>query len=56
MLVGFYIAGQIVDANAYLKGDGHDWKQIWLFPAGFAAVVMVLFAVLFKNEKVEYTE
>ncbi|MEP2936780.1 MAG: nucleoside permease [Gilvibacter sp.] len=55
MLVGFYIAGRISDAN--LIGDGlHDWKQIWLFPAGFAAVVLVIFALLFKNEKIEYTE
>ena len=28
-----------------------DWKGIWSVPAGAAAVVMVLFAVLFKEEK-----
>ncbi len=56
MLVGFYVAGQITDANQYLKGDGHDWNHIWIFPAIFAAAVMILFAVFFKNEKVEYKE
>lgn len=55
MLVGFYVAGKVSDAN--LIGDGlHNWKQIWLFPAGFAAAVLVIFALLFKNEKIEYTE
>ncbi|MBQ4821697.1 nucleoside permease [Aquimarina sp. MMG016] len=56
MLIGFYVAGQITDANAYLKGDGHDWQSIWIFPAIFATVVMLLFAVFFKNEKIEYKE
>ncbi|MFT5237887.1 MAG: nucleoside transporter, partial [Flavobacteriaceae bacterium] len=32
MLVGFYIAGKITDAN--LLGDGgHAWQSIWTFPA-----------------------
>ncbi|SHJ08525.1 nucleoside permease [Aquimarina spongiae] len=55
MLVGFYVAGKITDANVI--GDGqHDWSSIWTFPAIFAAVVLVLFAVFFKNEKIEYKE
>ena len=53
MLVGFWVAGQIADKN--LMGDGmHAWKAIWTFPALFAIGVMVLFALIFKNEKVEY--
>jgi nucleoside transporter len=53
MLAGFWVAGQITDA--YLLADGtHDWAQIWLFPAGFALAVMLLFALFFKNEKIEY--
>ena len=54
MLVGFYIAGKVVDAN--ILGEGHDWNSIWIFPAIFAAAVFVIFALAFKNEKIEYTE
>ncbi|NNL80623.1 MAG: nucleoside permease [Flavobacteriaceae bacterium] len=53
MLIGFWVAGQI--SNKYLVGEGaHDWENIWIFPAIFAAVVFVLFALFFKDEKVEY--
>ncbi|MAU14868.1 MAG: MFS transporter [Muricauda sp.] len=53
MLIGFWIAGQITDS--FLLEDGsHVWESIWIYPAGFAAVVFVLFALIFKNEKVEY--
>lgn len=54
MLVGFYVAGKITDAN--IVGEGHDWGSIWIFPAIFAAVVFVIFAIAFKNEKIEYAE
>jgi nucleoside transporter len=54
MLVGFYVAGKITDAN--ILGEGHDWNAIWVFPAIFAAVVFVIFAIAFKEEKIEYTE
>ena len=53
MLVGFWIAGQVVDKNLLLDG-AHSWQDIWIFPAVFAVVVMVIFAVLFKDEKIEY--
>ena len=53
MLIGFWVAGQI--SNNYLVGEGaHNWENIWIFPAIFAAIVFVLFALLFKNEEVEY--
>lgn len=54
MLGGFYIAGLITDAN--VVGQGHDWTAIWQMPALFAVVVFALFAVLFKNESIEYKE
>ena len=53
MLVGFWIAGKIVDYNLLTDGT-HNWFDIWLAPAIFAGVVMIIFAMLFKNEKVEY--
>jgi nucleoside transporter len=54
MLGGFYIAGLITDAN--VTAEGHDWASVWQMPALFAVVVFVLFAVLFKNETIEYKE
>ena len=55
MLIGFWVAGKITDE--YLVSEGvHNWQSIWVFPAIFAAVVLVLFLLLFKNEKIEYKE
>ncbi len=53
MLVGFWIAGKI--SNNYLLSDGtHIWDTIWLYPSGFALIVLVLFALLFESEKIDY--
>ena len=53
MLIGFWVAGKITDK--YLISEGlHNWENIWILPAIFAVVIMILFAVLFKNEKIEY--
>ena len=54
MLIGFRLAGYITDLNSVT--DGHNWESIWTFPAIFAAVVLVLFLLLFKNEKIAYKE
>ena len=51
MLIGFWVAGQVSDM--YLNADGgHSWKEIWIFPAAFAFVVLILFAIFFKDEKI----
>jgi len=48
MLIGFSISGPIVDS--YKTGaDSHNWQQVWLIPAGIAAVVLMLFLLLFKE-------
>ena len=52
MLFGFWVAGELTAAFAI--DGGHDWRSIWLYPAAFAALVAVLFALLFKNEVVAY--
>ncbi|MDP2536883.1 nucleoside permease [Alteromonas stellipolaris] len=50
MLIGFAVAGKITDE--YTTTTSHSWQDIWLFPAGFAAVVLIIFLMLFKSEKV----
>jgi nucleoside transporter len=57
MLIGFWAAGKITDLYLISGGTGpgaHDWKSIWQFPAAFAAVIFVLFALAFRNENVRY--
>lgn len=52
MLIGFSVAGAITDK--FLVDGLHDWYHIWIYPAGFAAAVMILFALLFREEKITY--
>ena len=55
MLIGFQVAGEISDH--YLLSNGmHEWTMIWLFPAAFAVAVLVLFMLIFKDEKIELKE
>ncbi len=50
MLIGFWAAGQISDY--YLDPAGHhDWKSIWLVPAGISVLVLLFFLSFFKEEK-----
>ena len=52
MLVGFWLAGRVTDA--YAVHEVHDWRSVWLIPAGVAALVFAAFALSFKNERVRY--
>jgi MFS family permease len=49
MLIGFSISGPIVDSYKTPNGT-HNWMQVWLIPAGIAAVVLMLFLILFRNK------
>ena len=50
MLIGFQVAGMIVEA--YTIQGAIEWSSVWIFPAVFAIVVLVLFSISFKNEKI----
>lgn len=49
MLIGFWIAGLIADE--FRTATGHDWKTIWMIPAGIAGVIFLLFLALFRDDK-----
>ena len=53
MLIGFWVAGKITDAYV-LENLGHNWANIWLFPAGFAIIALIFFTIFFKNETITY--
>ncbi|WP_052346247.1 nucleoside permease [Hymenobacter swuensis] len=48
MLIGTLLSGRIFDSYQLTAG-AHDWRMIWLIPAGIAAAVLVLFLLLFKE-------
>jgi nucleoside transporter len=54
MFVGSWLSGLAVDAYAATDAQGivaHQWRPIWLTAAGFAAAVLVLFLLLFKDRE-----
>lgn len=53
MLIGFWVAGAVTDSYILEEGQ-HDWGSIWLYPSAFAMLVLLLFLILFKNEKIAY--
>ncbi|MGV3539732.1 MAG: nucleoside permease [Rufibacter sp.] len=50
MLIGFWVAGYVTE---YYRGAGAEnlWQNVWLVPAGIAAVVALLFLLVFKDKK-----
>lgn len=53
MGIGSWIAGVVADM--YTVNGIKDWTSIWMIPAGIAAVVLVLFVFLFRDNKVKAT-
>jgi nucleoside transporter len=47
MLIGFWAAGKIADQ--YASDSIGRWETIWLYPAGFALLVAVIFLLAFKD-------
>ena len=55
MLIGFWIAGTITDANI-LGENEHNWIAIWNFPAFFALGVALLFMIFFRKQRIQYNK
>ena len=52
MFIGSLVFGPVVDAYKLVDAAGvvsHNWSAIWVVPAAAAAVVLVLFAVMFND-------
>ena len=49
MLIGFWVAGKVVEAYP------EDWHTIWMYPAAFAGIILVIFMLMFRDEKIEYS-
>ena len=49
MLIGSLVSGPIVDA--YKTADGHTWTSIWLIPAAISLVVVLLFLIMFREDR-----
>lgn len=51
MLIGFAVAGAVTDAYK-LGENSYNYKMVWTIPAAIAFVVLVLYMLFFRDEKV----
>jgi nucleoside transporter len=49
MFIGSIVAGKVKDT--YTTDSVTNWLNVWLVPAGIAAVILVLFLLFFKDRK-----
>ena len=47
---GLDLSPELLGSGAFIR-DTIDWQTVWTYPAAFAAVIMVIFFVFFKNSK-----
>lgn len=53
MFIGTWLSGKVVDAYSVNTNEviTHQWQQIWMVPAILSAVVLVLFAIMFREKE-----
>jgi NHS family xanthosine MFS transporter len=51
--LGSRISGILIDKYYTLGSGAFDWKGIWFAFAGYALVVAILFAILFRHKHVQ---
>lgn len=49
-LIGFWVAGFVVEHYKANPTDSPFWQNVWVVPAVIAAVVLLLFALFFRND------
>jgi len=58
MFVGSWLSGVVGQQNTFWQGVAqlHDWRGIWLVPAAMSGVLIVVFALLFKDVETATTK
>ena len=51
MLIGAQLIGRLVESKTDTVTGSIDWQTVWMYPAGFALVVLVVFVLLFSAKK-----
>ena len=49
MFIGSWLSGVV--GEHYKRGITHSWQEIWMIPAAMSAVLIVVFALLFKERR-----
>lgn len=55
MLIGAQLAGRLVGKFTTEVSDAKttDWQQVWIYPAAFAMVILIVFVLFFRNQRPE---